>query len=205
MRTVAGLVRVLVDDQTEALPVPLLVTDPELCPGLNQPCESAALTDDTYVRGGQYESQSFGAAEDLLVKTATPSFSRETLLRFDLTGADLQSGDAAALRMYAEASPTATLRLQRVDPSWTEGSVTWATKPATTGDPVGSELITERPGWHDVDVTALVQAARAEGAGAVSISVTTSTPTDSNITFASKERGDGSLRPQLLVAGKATG
>src|SRR3712207_9471645 len=65
------------------------------------PVKRLAAAADAYVRAGQYAAQNFGTATELHVKTSdTADLTRETYLRFDLTGLGPAGGiESARLRL----------------------------------------------------------------------------------------------------------
>lgn len=80
-----------------------------------------------------------------------------TLIRFPLpTVPDLCAVTGATLRLHAGAAAGGrTLEVLRATAAWTEGTVTWATQPGTTGTAVTT---TSGSGWRTWTVTAHVTA-----------------------------------------------
>ena len=85
------------------------------------------------------------------------------LVRFDLP--TVPAGcvvDTARLRVYASSASGSqrTLQAFRLDGAWTEGGVTWANAPQTTGS---AATTTSGTGYREWDVATLVQAMYSSG------------------------------------------
>jgi hypothetical protein len=97
-----------------------------------------------------------GTDSNLYVQSKTPNLNQRTLVSFALpalpTGCSVTS---ATLELYAKSSEgTRTIEAYRAASSWSESTVTWNTRPATTGAPATSASGT---GWRSWSVTTLVQ------------------------------------------------
>jgi hypothetical protein len=110
-------------------------------------------------------------------------------VKFDvsgLSGAPLK----AVLRLWAETTGTTMYKVYQVtDSSWTEGGLTFATKPAF-GGLLGTSGVTTAGTWMDLDVTGAVN-----GNGLVTLGFTTGRTAGKN--FGSRE--DIARAPQLLL------
>lgn len=89
-------------------------------------------TDDAYVRGGIHSDSNFGSSSNLIVKNRTEGdFIRYAFLKFDLSGIR-RPVDSTLLRIYAHSiQQDITIELYEAtgNPSWTEDTITWNTKP----------------------------------------------------------------------------
>lgn len=139
---------------------------------------------DARVQDGTSTSTNFGTATELQVrKSTTVGASRESYLRFSLTGgpagATIQSG---LLRLFARSSSagSVTIDLYAVaGTTWSETGITWNTRPPI-GAKIGSRTVASTTGtWIEFDVSAYVKQQRIAGATAVAFALrspTVSTP-----------------------------
>ena len=103
-----------------------------------------------------------GHAHTLEVQYLSSRQVRRCLIRFNL-GAALPSDaiiDSARLELYLEGSQGAgsvNLVASRILQNWTEGSVTWNTRPST-GSPTASGLFGPSTGYQGMNVTSIAQA-----------------------------------------------
>jgi hyaluronate lyase len=159
--------------------------------------QEIAPTDDAYVRGGSFASTNFGADGSLISKGSSSSgYRREIFMKFTLSGAGNFSSAKLVLYPTSVQASTVVDRLDEVtSDAWSEGSVTWNTKPPATGSylaswsaVVGTELM--------IDITALAQAARS-GDGVLSLRI--SSNVDRQTAYGSKENTNATVRPFLLL------
>ncbi|QYG92237.1 DNRLRE domain-containing protein [Iamia sp. SCSIO 61187] len=136
-------------------------------------------------------TRSYGGDAKLQVRAPDPAY--ESYVRFDLSGLG-GAPTSARLRLFVtDASPvsgTAT----GVQTGWTEGGLTWNTRPGAIGGPLGSAGASTAGQWVEYDVTAGVA-----GDGPVAFAIRT-TSTNSLIT-SSRE---GAHPPQLVVTAGGT-
>jgi hypothetical protein len=130
-----------------------------------------------------------------------PSSNLRALVRFSLptvpTGCALQS---ATLRLYAASSRSGrTLEALRVNASWTEAGVTWATQPAATGAAITTA---SGSGYRQWAVTPMVEAMYA-GANHGFLVRDATENQDAEQQFHAREKGENI--PQLVVTFAAAG
>jgi hyaluronate lyase len=120
-----------------------------------------APTDNTYVRGGTYDTENFNGGTTMVVKNSGGAYDRVSLLKFATTGvtgsvarailwvngyvAD-SGGDQTGLTAYALSNDT-----------WSASTVTFDTAPGVT-TAYGSGQISNTADWVGLDVTGLVTA-----------------------------------------------
>ncbi len=147
---------------------------------------------DTFVRGQSEANDNFGASPSLRSRGNEPS---ESLYRFDLAGLP---GNivSSTLTLTLAANDTGNLRIHEVaDTTWEEMEVTFNTRPALSPPfatvSVGGGMNTA----HDVDVTAVVDAALANG----KVSFGTTTADATLIRMRSREATNPDHHPRLSV------
>ncbi len=129
---------------------------------------------DTFVRDGSYAGDNYGSWSSLVVKGGPTGYSRESYLAFDLASVAGEVQEAV-LDVYGAvtddnggASVDCTVAAVD-DDSWTEGGLTWDTKP-DLGSSLGSLTVTRERRWWREDVTEFVQTA-AIGDGPASVAL----------------------------------
>ncbi|WP_240360893.1 DUF7594 domain-containing protein [Pyxidicoccus caerfyrddinensis] len=143
---------------------------------------------DTYVSADNAASSSGGASTSLL---ADNSPQQEVHLRFTVQGLT-ETVQRAVLRVYASAGTDDGPAVYATQGSWSEGSVTWNTRPAKVGAALDDSQAIAAGAYVDYDVTDLVR-----GNGDYTLGLY-GTSTD-GVTFLSRESTDTSRRPKLLV------
>ncbi|WP_197080918.1 endo-alpha-N-acetylgalactosaminidase family protein [Gordoniibacillus kamchatkensis] len=118
--------------------------------------------DDSYVRDSSYANTNYGSSPTIEVKwDGNAGYSRESYLKFDLSGVT-SAVYAAKVKLnlvdVGETAPNQVVELV-TDNTWTENTITWNNKPASSG----IVLATFPPtlGAHEFDVTSQVQQALA--------------------------------------------
>ncbi len=105
-------------------------------------------------------TQNNGGTNPLNVQSRNGARNRRALVRFPLP-ASVPAGcsvTVATLRLYASSSAaTRTIDVYRAAAAWNENSVTWNTRPGTTGTAVGTASLVAA-GWQTWTVTAQVAA-----------------------------------------------
>lgn len=151
-------------------------------------------SNDTYIRGGTYADNNYGAADELVVKIGdNESYMRKALLQFDLSS--LSNVQQAILRLYANSAKTTTLNAYLLSDDWEEASVTWNTLPAIGSSILSADFESEGM-YYEFDLTNIVTT-EFEGDETLSIIFTDDAASNTTISFNSKEAD--SYLPQLVV------
>ncbi|HMQ26814.1 MAG TPA: DNRLRE domain-containing protein, partial [Acidimicrobiales bacterium] len=120
---------------------------------------------DAWIDQGSSSSNK-GTDSTLKVQGKSGNSNMRALLRFNLP-TTLPSGcvvESATLRLYSGSSTSnRTIQALQVSGSWTEGGVTWANQPATTGA-AATTASGSGSGWREWNVTSQVQAIFTAGA-----------------------------------------
>ncbi|HKK62426.1 MAG TPA: DNRLRE domain-containing protein, partial [Bacteroidales bacterium] len=160
---------------------------------------SYSVTADTYVRGGTYANDNFGAEEELRVKTGSKeNYFRNTLVKFDLSQEDLQHENVmrAVLRLYAKRVEDCDVIASEIDNTWTELDVTWSSAPAS-GDEIASAAITTEDVYYEWDITSLVHT-KLQQDKIVSVCLKDHQGSNANLRFNSKEAVNN--HPELVLS-----
>lgn len=164
-------------------------------------------THDAYVRSGASAGTTHGTTDpgSLVVKLAPGTQvdnNRETYLSFSI--ASITSGIAnVTLRVFGTVDGTASNSVPTgvfsvANTGWTESTITWNNKPATSGSALTATSITNGTAkYYTWDVTSYVQAEKALGHTVVSFALKAATAVDPRILLNSKETG--SNPPQLVI------
>ncbi|HAS6053324.1 TPA: DNRLRE domain-containing protein [Vibrio vulnificus] len=167
-------------------------------PVLPTPPQTVMVSQDAFVRDGQYASQSFGSNSYLVVKKDGTGYNRKTVLQFDLSGQGIDSTTNATLRLHVRnvnSDVERTVTVSRLASSdWLESNISWASLPANvaTGPSVGITP-SDIDRWVELDVSALVQS------GVVSLVLENlgSASGKSDVSFSSRESAQA---PQLVLS-----
>lgn len=127
--------------------------------------------EDAYVDDG-FPDKNFGSTTNLLVKTqANTTNNRIAFLRFSLAGVPLPiTGGKLLLFGHSNVATHMDGLFAVPDAAWTEGTITWKTKPAL-GPRLSRANVTTAPKYHEWDLTAFIQARVAAGDASVSLAV----------------------------------
>lgn len=169
-------------------------------------------TADAYVRSGTYANTTHGTTDaSILIAKLNSSGSadndRQTYMTFDLGNAttDISS---AVLRLYGKIDDTRSSNVpvgafSVSNTSWSESSITWNNKPATSGTALSSATVTDATArYYTWNVTDYVQSEISAGRTKVSFALKSAQITDPRITFNSKETGANP--PELVLNGGST-
>jgi beta-glucanase (GH16 family) len=158
-------------------------------------------SDDAYVRNGSYANNNYGGATTMEAKLDAASYSRESFLKFDVTG--LANAGQVVIQMtpttVGAVNPNVSFEFVS-DDSWAESSLTWNNKPAGSGT-----VITNLSGFVSgtpvsIDVTGLARS-EAAGDGTLSVRVYSNTyGSTAFVRFGTKENGTAFNRPELVVS-----
>jgi glucose/arabinose dehydrogenase/PKD repeat protein len=160
---------------------------------------------DAYVRNGAYQTQNFGNVPWLYAKHSSAiDNQRQSFLRFTV-GASTVS--RAVLRLYGGLSSAGSIPVPVypvASTTWSETSLTWATRPARGSTALATRTIASTAKtWHEWDVTSYVRAERAAGRTAVSFVVPGTVTSTPYAEFASREAAAN--RPELVIDGGGGG
>ncbi len=170
---------------------------------------SAVLTDDAYVRGGDFAGTNFGDDTSLTIKDVLAnSFDRTSYLRFEVGATQLSH----ALLRLTPVSITGdargeSFRVQLLDDasdSWSEGTITGNTAAGFTAigpalDFSGNDVDVDLPMFFDV-TDLLNQSGNANGVATFRVEMIGETGNDPRLQFASKEREEAVFHPELTVS-----
>lgn len=157
------------------------------------------VTEDTYVRGGEYATINYGSEADLIVKTGNKEdFFRNTLVKIDLSSENLQDEEIlrAVLRVYAYKTEDCDITASEMDDSWSEHSVTWSSAPVT-GNKIASAPISAKDIYYEWDITSYLKS-QLSGDGVVSVCLKDYAGASANVNFYSKEATDN--HPELVLS-----
>ncbi|WNR42885.1 CBM96 family carbohydrate-binding protein [Paenibacillus roseipurpureus] len=164
--------------------------------------QSWTASDDSTVRDGSYADTNMSgtSATSLETKLDIPGWDRDSYLKFDFS-AYTGTISKAVITLNPLTADTAGVQNQVAivsDTSWSEGTITWNTKPSS-GTILGTYTIAAGTPVV-VDVTSQVQAAMQTGKK-ISIRVYTSSAGGSgtNVTYASSENASINLRPTMTI------
>jgi hypothetical protein len=148
----------------------------------------------------QSSSSSNKGSDSILKVMSKGTANLRALLRFDLPS--IPAGcvlDNATLRVYAGSTSSSqrTLQVLRLNGSWTEGGVTWANAPATTGTAVTT---TSGIGYRQWAVAPLVQAMYSSGTNNGFLLRDATEGQDAEQQFYAREKGESA--PQLVLTFK---
>lgn len=153
---------------------------------------------DAHVIGGVSANGNYGSSVELLCKTdGNPDFTRESYLRFDVSGLS-GTVESAKLRLKV-ASTTGSgdthTAYAVADDSWTESGIKWNNKPAA-GSAIAAATAPEADAWIELDVSAQVAA---ELAGDQTFSTALVVAGSQLVRYHSKEAASAEDHPELLV------
>jgi len=158
-----------------------------------------AITEDTYVRGGDSENINYSTETDLIVKTGSiNNFFRKTLIKIDLNSENLQSNaiGRAVLRLYANRTGDCTIIASEIDDNWSESTVTWASAPVK-GNDISSSEITTNDTYYEWDITNYLKSQLKQD-GIISVCLDDHFGANVNVYFNSKEAADH--HPELVLS-----
>jgi arylsulfatase A-like enzyme len=156
------------------------------------------ITEDAYVRGGDYKENNYGSETNLRVKTGSvENYFRKTLIKIDLSSIDLQdvSIGKSVLRLYASKAEECTIIASEIDDNWTESGVTWANAPGSVKNVASSE-ISNSTGYFEWDITNYLKTQVAKD-GVVSLCLEEHSGANADVIFNSNEAGNN--QPELVL------
>jgi hypothetical protein len=166
------------------------------------------VSEDSYVRPLTYADTNYGTA-NLVTSAIAETEGRLALIKFDISG--LSSADiTATLKVMCRNSTLDSGNgrdLYKTTSDWTEGAVTYNTKPAT-GNKIANFLVKaySTSNWTEIDVTDYVKEQIGLAAASISFMIKAPTASGQGVDFVSKESTvavggvDGSLYgPRLEI------
>ncbi|MGB7157671.1 MAG: DNRLRE domain-containing protein [Tepidisphaeraceae bacterium] len=165
---------------------------------------------DAYVRDGSFAAQNFGQDVTLIAKkSANTGNTRETHVKWDLTGIAVGAGQSVKLRMWGRLSDTTNNNLALgifpvSDAAWGENSITWNNRPASGATALDSETISGTTlKLYEWDVTSYVLAEKGAGRHGIAFALKRTSNTDTQIWFNADE--SASNKPVLFISAPVTG
>ncbi|WP_185154137.1 DNRLRE domain-containing protein [Fulvivirga sp. M361] len=152
---------------------------------------------DAFVRGGSDAGKNYGQDELLTVKKdGNLSFIRRTYLKFDISTLPVSFGKAI-LRLHVIGSGVNKHDMRLVpDNSWTENGIKWNNQPSANAPVIASWITPGVGNMVDIDLTDLVKTEMAEDK---LFSLQIRSQGNRFISYVSKESGNTSLRPNLIL------
>lgn len=166
------------------------------------PTYSWTAVDDAAVRDGTYAStnQMGTTATDMEVKDDAVNYKREGYFKFDFNS---YSGSVSSAVITLAPIFTGMEGIQNQvqlvsDHTWTEGAITWNTKPASS-TVLATYTVTSGTPVH-ITVTSQVKAAMSAGKKlSIRVITTSGLDTNSTVKYATSENATASLRPKLVI------
>lgn len=160
---------------------------------------------DSYVREDLPDTGTHGADPNDLHVGYSVANAFDALVDFDFTGASGWRVIAATLYLYVHTQGDGTgITAKQIDSSWTEATVTWNSKPTTTGSTMGSVSFATT-GWKTWAIsTTLVQGWVSGGTSRYGLYLHAAAGA-AQPAAASREYGSGSHIGYLLVETNPTG
>lgn len=157
------------------------------------------VNEDAHIRGGSYSSTNYGSEQLLTVKeSSNASFTRRTLLKFDLTS--YSAITSAHLFVYGNAELNMNINAYKASSdTWTESTVNWSNAPSFTSL-ISAASVGTSDGWIQLDVTSAAQD-EMTGNGTFSIGLMDDAGLVKTIDLYSKENTQSQYKAYLVVAG----
>ncbi len=117
------------------------------------------VTEDTYVRDGEYETINYGTESTLAIKGDPDiGYSRRALIKAELSKFSKISVSSAVLKIYSSSANSSTpIKVYGLpEDKWTEKEVTWANQPDIKGAALIGTMDLSAEGWYIIDITAYV-------------------------------------------------
>ncbi len=154
-----------------------------------------------YVRAGTTANVNYGSDARLGVKGSGADSARETYLKFDLSS--VPTIGSAKLRLNGRLSATLAGGVPvgvhaAESSSWSEGSLTWNNRPASSVNRLATASVTGTSNtWYEWDLSAFLRAEKAAGKRTVTLVLKGGVPTSPYAYFNSDEASGG--RPELRI------
>ncbi len=179
--------------------------------------KSVTAIDDAYVRSGTHRTKCYFeeklSSGKLELKTDTPDYTREVLIKFDISELDLTKAQSVYLYVNllngvggAKSGNDLYLYAYEVDGKWDSKSVTYNTAPTYDANKkVGEGLVPGGGGVCDIDVSDAVFNADLNGKTEISFRLAFSEQSVSQGFIASISSTTAYVRPKLMVRDSASG
>ena len=154
------------------------------------PTDVLLPVNDSYVRGGQYSSDIYGADAELLLKeTSNGDFLRKTYLQFDLYDMGATTGiEKVLLRLYAATGKESHIVVYSTSDEWTEETLNYSNAPSQISA-LADQTVSASGVYYEWDVTSYVLSSMTSDDVASFVVADISTNKNS-IAFNSKEAAD---------------
>ncbi len=155
---------------------------------------------DAYVHGGSYANRNFGEDERLVVKTSTnPEYTRESYLRFDLSGIQNPIKSAKLqMKLASIDGSQAKHNLMHVeDDGWGETTITWSNKPSAS-EVVATKTPPGQGDWIEFDITGEAESARTSD-GKMSLALKADASSEVLAIYYSREAGSANA-PRIILS-----
>ena len=163
------------------------------------------ISEDAYVRGGQYADSNFGDDIYTITKnnnaTEQGQYHRTSFYKFKISDLNKNQVGGAFVKIYLDSHEGSTennLSLYEIDPNaWDEDTITWNNQPKR-GDLIGKFKVIDSAKNVYIDLTDYVNKKSLEGQQYISFSLVDDSKFNKNYQFESKE---GINPPYLLLIG----
>jgi len=109
--------------------------------------------EDSYTRGGTYNTTNYGTSNTLTVRDALPNYKMKTYLKFNLKGVDLSTVNNAKLRLYSTTlGGSCNVRLSQTSNDWSETTITDSNAPVN-GTQIDTLTIKYANTYNEWDIT----------------------------------------------------
>ncbi|MCL5675933.1 MAG: DNRLRE domain-containing protein, partial [Patescibacteria group bacterium] len=166
-----------------------------------------AVIGDTYIKQDSSGNDNYGSSGTINIYSQSADKNRRILIKFDLSS--LPEGvtvNSAALKLKMTNAPGANRQydVYRITGTWDENTVTWETQPPTSDSPTDFTLSNTTNNvilsWDVAsDVSDFLSGTANNGWLIKDSAEDSTTPNTNQASFASKENGTNSNRPQLSV------
>jgi hypothetical protein len=164
---------------------------------------------DAYVRDGSFADRNFGTEGTLVVKqSANRGSTRESHLKFDLTGVNVGAGQPVKLRLWGRLNNTENNNLAVglhpvADITWGETTITWNNRPASASTALDTRTVSGTTlKLYEYDVTNYVRAEKAAGRNGIAFALRRGGISGTQIWFSSDEAKAN--KPRLFIGQQQT-
>lgn len=163
-----------------------------------------SVQQDAYVRDGVFSNNTLGSEDFNILevkKSDLSSYSRESYLQFNLTGAPLNF-DAAVLELYGESPKETAAEVYGLsDQNWNESTISWDSRSTNMTGPLAISLFgSYQKAWHKWDIGSYIKTQLSQNKNIVSLIIKGKEdyPGDA-ISFNSKETNSNTPRIRILT------